>query len=67
MKNYIVKQLTQSSAWIGAGVIIAALILPRSFIIVLGIILIVVPDNQLQKKFSEWSPAVRKALRPMGE
>lgn len=67
MKKYIIKQLTQSSAWIGAGVIIAALILPRSFIMMLGVALIIIPDDVLRKKFAQWSPAVRDAIRPMGE
>lgn len=65
--NYIINQLTQMSAWIGVGVILSAMFLPRSFIICFGIALIIIPDNKLQKKFAEWSPKVAKAIRPMGE
>ncbi|MCE2717132.1 MAG: hypothetical protein LW696_07660 [Alphaproteobacteria bacterium] len=60
--NYIISQLTKVTAWLGAFTIIAAFFLPRSFIVVLGLLMIVVPDEKFQKLFSEWSPTIKKAL-----
>lgn len=62
IKNYIINQLTQISAWLGFGVIIASIFLPRSFILVLGACMVVFPDNKFQKIFAEWSPYVKKHL-----
>lgn len=61
-KNYIINQLTQLSAWLGVGTIIAAACLPRTWIIFFGILMVVTDDHKLQEMFAKWSPSIKKAL-----
>lgn len=62
MKNYIIKQLTKVTAWLGAMTIVSTMFLTPSVTVMLGVIMIVVPDEKFQALFAEWSPAIKKAL-----
>lgn len=56
MKKWFLLQLTETTAWIGLFVILAALFLPRSYIVFLGIVLIAVDDNIVKKWIAKISP-----------
>lgn len=56
MKKWFLLQLTETTAWIGLFVILAALFLPRSYIVILGAILIAVDDNIVKKWIAKISP-----------
>lgn len=59
-RNYIISQLTQTSTWIGIAIIISDLILPRSFIMFLGFLLLINDDERLQKFFATLKQDVEK-------
>lgn len=56
MKKYILTQLTQVSSWIGVLIIVMALIVPRQYIVFLGIALILVDDAALKAWIAKQSP-----------
>lgn len=62
IKAWLINKLTQLSAWIGMLTIMSAFILPRSWIVGLGIVLIFTDDRKLQEKIAKWSPSIRDAL-----
>lgn len=62
IKRYIINQMTELSAWIGAMVILSALFLPRSCIIFLGIALIVTDDNWLRERFAKGAKLAENAM-----
>lgn len=62
LKKYIISQLTQLSAWLGVGTIFSAIFLPRSFIIFLGVLMILTDDNHLKDKLSKWAPDLTKKI-----
>lgn len=52
MRTWLLKKLTQVSAWVGLFVIVSALIFPRTVEIFLGLLLLLNDDAWLQSKFS---------------
>ncbi len=66
MKSYLKSKLTQSSAWIGFFIIISSFILPRTFIMFGGLLLILNDDEKLKKLFSSLSPKVAEKLDELG-
>jgi hypothetical protein len=69
IKKYIITQLTDVSAYIGLFIVLAAIFLPRSFIFIAGIALILTDDAWCRKKMEQWSPKLREILegKPEGE
>lgn len=59
-RNYVINQLTQSSTWIGLAIIIADLIFPRSFIMFLGLLLLINDDARLKGFFSTLKTDIEK-------
>lgn len=62
IKAFIVNKLTQLSAWLGVIIMLGAFVFPRSWIILLGAVLVFTDDVKLQKFFSKWSPTIKEAL-----
>lgn len=62
LKKYILSQLTSLSAWAGSAVVVSSFILPDSVTIILGIVLVITPDEKLNQWIRGWSPTVRKIL-----
>lgn len=60
MKNYIITQLTQTSTWYGLIIILAALLLPKSWIVVLGLLVLVTDDTKINKFFLELRTDLQK-------
>lgn len=56
MKKYILGQLTQVSFWIGIILVVAAGIVPRMYIISMGIALILTNDEALKAWVVKQSP-----------
>lgn len=61
-KKYLLNQLTDVSAWIGLAVIVAALLLPRSFIVFLGILLILTNDEHLKSLVTKLAAEVKSKI-----
>lgn len=51
MRDWIINKLTQSSAWLGIAVIIGGLLLPRTWEMFLGLLLILNDDAKLSNLF----------------
>lgn len=66
MKNYIIKQLTQTSAWIGLILVIGAVVMPRSWILFMGLILIITDDKNMAAFFARLSPSMKKWIDDLG-
>ena len=62
MKNWLKQQVTEITAWAGAAVIIGAFFLPRSFLVVLGIILIATDDKKAAEWVAKKAPGLAKAI-----
>ena len=62
VKNYIINQLTQISAWLGVAIIIAAIVAPVWVVVLFGVFLIMTDDKKLQDRFAKWSPSIKRAL-----
>jgi UPF0716 family protein affecting phage T7 exclusion len=61
-KKYIISQLTRISAWTGAAVILSAALLPTFVTVLLGLLLILTPDEKLQAWIKKASPKIREIL-----
>jgi hypothetical protein len=48
MKKYIFNQLTQVSAWIGFLLVVCALVAPRGYLAILGVVLMLTHDDTLK-------------------
>lgn len=62
LKKYIISQLTDLSAWIGAIIILSVCFLPDSVTICLGVFLILSSDKWLRERIAEWSPKIKEIL-----
>lgn len=62
IKSFIINKLTQLSAWLGVITIFGAFVFPRSWIVLLGVIMILTDDMKLQKFFAKWSPKIKDSL-----
>lgn len=51
-RTWALMKLTQISAWMGLIVVLGAMMLPRTFLVFIGIILLLNDDTWLQVKFS---------------
>lgn len=60
MKKWFLLQLTEMSAWIGFIIIIAAFIVPREYIALLGVLLIATDDDALKARVAKMSPGLAK-------
>lgn len=54
MRTYIINQLTQASTWYGLIIILAALLFPKSWIFVIGLLVLVTDDTKINKFFLEF-------------
>ena len=62
-KSYLIKQMTQISAWVGFFIALSAFLhLPHFLLFTAGVLLMLTDDKRLQKIFASWSPAVKWAL-----
>lgn len=52
-RDYVISKLSQSSAWIGLALVLGSFILPRTFILFIGILLILNDDAKLQSTFAK--------------
>lgn len=59
-KTYIIAKLTQSSAWIGLTLVLGSFILPRTFIMFFGVLLILNDDAKLQSLFAKLRANIEK-------
>lgn len=48
----------QVSAWLGVGLIIAAFIAPRAYIVILGVLLILTDDEWLKAWVAKHAPGI---------
>lgn len=62
MKDWLKKQATELTAWIGAFLIVGAFFLPRSAFIIIGIILIATDDKKASAWISEKAPWAQKKI-----
>lgn len=62
IKSFIVSKLTQLSAWLGLITILGAFAFPRSWIVLLGAIMILTDDAKLQQFFAKRSPKIKEWL-----
>ncbi len=60
MIKYFLAQLAQVSAWIGLFVIIGAFVLPREYIAIGGVLLILTDDEALKGWVSKRAPGITK-------
>lgn len=60
MKKYLLGQLSQVSAWIGIILIFAAFLLPREYIVFLGLALILTHDEALKGWVAKQAPGITK-------
>lgn len=67
MKKWILLQLTETTAWVGLFVILAAIFAPRSYIIVLGVILIAVDDNIVKNWIAKISPKLAAKIEELSK
>lgn len=51
-RTWLLMKLTQLSAWMGLIVIFGAMILPRTFLVFIGLVLLLNDDTWLQSRFS---------------
>lgn len=58
MRAFVISQLTMMSTWFGIILILVALLLPRDYVIILGIAVLLTDDAHLQKMFGN----IRKLL-----
>lgn len=58
MKNYLLKKLTQSTVWMGLLVIVAAFVLPRDYIAIMGLAFMVTDDSHINAIFTRFLPWV---------
>lgn len=63
-RTFVIDQLTQLSTWLGALIILFALVTPPSWVVVLGIAILITDDTRLRnfftvmkKSLEEWWPA----------
>lgn len=52
-RNYVISKLSQSSSWIGLALLLGSFVLPRTFIMFVGILLILNDDAKLQSTFAK--------------
>lgn len=50
-RTYIINQLTQLSTWLGAIIILFAIFTPPTWIVVLGIVVLITDDTRLRNFF----------------
>ncbi len=62
MAKWFFAQLTQVSAWIGLAVVISAVLLPREYIAILGVVLILVDDDILKNLMNKYAPSLAKKI-----
>lgn len=51
MRKFIIGQLTMMSTWFGLLIILVALLLPRDYIIIVGVVMLLTDDTHLKKFF----------------
>jgi hypothetical protein len=51
MRTFILTKLTQVSAWMGLLVVVGAFFFPRTFLVFVGLVLLLNDDTWLQSKF----------------
>ncbi len=61
-KNYVISRLTHMSFWMGSFILIAALLLPRGFIICAGIFMILNDDEWWRSKMAKLEPHIKKLM-----
>lgn len=62
MKKYIITNLTQISFYIGLLLACSAFILPRQYIFLLGVILILLDDNILKNWVDKYAPGIKAKI-----
>jgi len=67
MKKYLISQLTQISAWIGLLLVVSAFLVPRSWILVFGILLIITDDEALKGWVAKRAPWLTKKIEEISE
>lgn len=67
MKKYILNQLTQISSWIGLILIFAALLAPRDWIAILGIVMFFSNDTWLKNIIVRQAPWIKEILDEIDE
>ncbi len=56
MKKYILKQITEVTAWIGLAIIIMAFMAPRHYIAIAGVLIIAGDQDAMQAWITKKSP-----------
>lgn len=63
IKNWLVKQLTEVSAWIGVGIMVAAILhLSSTVFFVLGLLLLLADEEALKEVISQIAPALKSKI-----
>lgn len=52
VRSYIISQLTQSTTWFGLIIMISCLFFPKSWVFVIGVIIMLTPDQKIQSFFA---------------
>lgn len=60
-RTFIITQLTQLSTWLGALIILFALFTPPTWIVVLGISIMITDDTRLQAFFTTMRKSIEEA------
>lgn len=63
--KYLIRKLTEISAWLGFFTILAAFFLPRDYIALLGVIFILIPDELIKNWITKEAPAITKFFQDL--
>jgi hypothetical protein len=62
MKKWLLNQLSQASTWIGLGIVLSAFLLPREYIVFLGILLMFIKDDAIKSWIVSVAPNLSKVI-----
>lgn len=64
MRTYIINQLTQSSTWYGLIIIMSAIFFPKTWIAVVGLLILITDDTKINKFFLDSRKDLEKWWKP---